>query len=233
MGFAAAVLLAACCGVIEQANAFNNATGRWDTLSCTNATSGHCGGFKMAALAKVNKGAGGEPAAFIVARNDKLIVEWYTNQATSRRLFGVASMTKGTIGVMKYGLRYQPVRDQCQAGRHRCRTLPERVRQRQRPVPVHSHRIPWSRTTHIDDAEECADEFNTKCVTPHSALPKTDWEYKLWYADGQKDGYHQALSDTPLTCQARTMIQRPTRLRTGETHRGAPRAVQFCDLGRP
>ena len=48
------------------------ATGRWDYTfsSCTNATSGHCGGFNMAALAKINKGAGGEPAAFIVARND-------------------------------------------------------------------------------------------------------------------------------------------------------------------
>src|SRR3954464_13066603 len=88
------------CGVVGQAKAFNNATGRWDTLSCTNVPSGHCGGFNMAALAKVDKGAGGEPPAFIVARNDKLIVEWYANQATSHRLFGVASMTKGTVGVM-------------------------------------------------------------------------------------------------------------------------------------
>jgi hypothetical protein len=200
--FAAVVLLVACCGVIEQANAFNNATGRWDTLSCTNATSGHCGGFNMAALAKVNKGAGGEPAAFIVARNDKLIVEWYANQATSRRLFGVASMTKGTIGVMSmaYGISQCGINAR-PGGTDAGPYLNEydNANGRFPSIPIGSL---GTRTSCIDDAEECADEFNTKCVTPHSALPKTDWEYKFWYADGQKDGYHQALSDTPLTCQA-------------------------------
>ena len=52
---AAAMLLAASWGMTKQAEAFNNATGRWDTLGCTNATSGHCGGFNMAELAKVRR----------------------------------------------------------------------------------------------------------------------------------------------------------------------------------
>ena len=57
--------------------------------------------LNMAALAKVNKGAGGEPAAFIVARNDKLIVEWYANQATSGSVgtgFGIMVWPGGISG---------------------------------------------------------------------------------------------------------------------------------------
>src|SRR5690349_13081892 len=98
-GLAAIVLLAMPFGVVMPAKAFDNSTGTWDTLGCTDAASGHCGGFNMALLAKVDKGAGGEPTAFIVARNDKLIIEWYAN-ANADTVLGVASMTKGTIGAI-------------------------------------------------------------------------------------------------------------------------------------
>lgn len=200
-GLAVLVLLAALFGVVRPGGAFNNSAGTWDTLSCTNATSGHCGGFNMASLAKVSKAAGSEPTAFIVARNDKLIVEWYAN-ATSNTLFGVASMTKGTIGAisMAYGIGKCGI-NATPSGTDAGPYLNE--------YDSSGRRFPWlpigslgTHTSCIDDAEECSDQFDNDCVDPHSALPATDWEYKFWFAAGRKDGFHQALSATPLTCQA-------------------------------
>jgi len=199
---ATVVLLAAPFGPVGPAEAFNNATGTWDTLGCTNATSGHCGGFAMAALAKVATGAGAKPTAFLVARNDKLIVERYANGATRSSTFGVASMTKGTIGAIStaYGIGNCGL-DATPGGTDAGLYLNEYDNSGKRfpSIPLGSL---GTHTSCLDDAEECSDQFDNSCVTPHSALPTTSWEYKFWYANGQKDGFHQALGATPLTCQA-------------------------------